>query len=66
MLVTQVGADEVGGVEREQQVRRVLTDAGLLEAGLKSHRVLFCSSVKGRVAIIVTCSRHWLSIVMPR
>ena len=36
VLVTQVGVDE-GGEAREKEVRRVLKDAGVIEAGLKEH-----------------------------
>ena len=50
VLVSQVG--EEAGEVRESEVRGALRRAGLMEAGLREHRVLFCSSAKGRVAII--------------
>ena len=37
VLVTQLGVDEGAGEEREREVRPVLKDCGLMEAGLKEH-----------------------------
>lgn len=38
--------------ETEQTVNRILRDTGLFSAGLKEHRVLFCSTSKGKQAIV--------------
>ena len=51
VLVTQMEAEN-SGAARESEVRRLLQEAGLMAAGLREHRVLFCSTAKGKVAII--------------